>query len=223
MNKPAKPEPKLSVRPVFDQKLTIAESVLAALAGAVCMTFLGATFLLLLVTMIGLGAYISAGTLYSLFFFLGIVGAPILYFEVKKNAWRRTVYNFYDDVLEYQDFRLLTQRRRGRVRLVDIADVYERASLLQARRDLTSIYLLIPGFAAQMTRTLPGICIRDVPEHMNLREKLIDLIEASVRRFQYGDAPPEKKAETPPAPAPEAKTETKTEAGPAAETGTAAT
>ena len=190
MDKPEKIPPLLTVRPVFDPGLTMVESAMAACVGAVVGVFLCGTFVLLLLNIVGLGSFISGGTLFSTFFVLGLALSPALYFEQKKKVYRRTIYNFHADHLDYQDFKFLLQRRRGRVRLRDIRDVYERASPLQARRVLTSVYLLIPGFPSQMQRGMPGMKIPDVPENGALREKIVDLVEDSIRRYHQQPAPP---------------------------------
>jgi hypothetical protein len=192
MDTPAaeKAPPLLSVRPVFDPGLTMVESGLAAIFGGTVVAFVGGTILFLLLGLTGLGRFISAGGLYSTFLVLGLALSPAVYFEIKKAAFRRTVYNFHADILEYRDFRFLLQARRGHVRLRDIRDVYERASPLQSRRALSSIYLVIPNFPSQMQQGVPGIKILDVPESAGLRDKIVDLIEDSLRRYVRGEAPP---------------------------------
>jgi hypothetical protein len=186
MDPAEKSPPILSVRPVFDNGVVMAESGLAAVAGATLGAFLGGTFFFILFNIVGLGRFIQASGLYSTFLVLGLALSPALYFEVKKRAWARTAYNFHADYLEYQDFKFLLQRRRGRVRYRDIRDVYERASPLQSRRVLTSVYIVIPGFPSQMQLGMPGIKMSDLPESANLREKIIDLVEQSNRRYIAG-------------------------------------
>jgi hypothetical protein len=190
MDPAQKAPPLLSARPVFDQGLVIAESAVAAALGATLGAILAGTFFFLLFNLIGLGGFVQAGGLYSTFLVLGLALSPAAYFEIKKRAWARTVYNFHADHLEYQDFKFLLQRRRGRVRYRDIRDVYERASPLQARRVLTSLYILIPGFPSQMQRGMPGIRMSDLPENAGLREKIVDIIEESNRRYIRGDLAP---------------------------------
>ncbi len=107
----------------------------------------------------------SAGTLYDIFFILSLAISPALYYEMKKNAWKRTVFKFFDDYVEYQDFKFLITRRKGRVRLRDITDVYERASILQSRRVLTTVYMAVPSMAVRgnLPNAFFGLKIADVP------------------------------------------------------------
>lgn len=166
------------------------EAVPAGIAGVTVGVFLGATFIFILLNIVGLGRFVSAAALYDIFFILSLALTPALYYEVKKNAWRRTVFRFFDDYLEYQDFKFLITRRRGRVRLRDITDVYERASPLQARRVLTTVYLSIPNMAGpnNIRGAFTGLKIADVPENGGLQERIIELIEDSNRRY-YQPAP----------------------------------
>jgi hypothetical protein len=188
-----KKTPLLTVKPVFDPGLAMMESLPACAAGTVVSVFLGATLIVLLLGALGLGNLIGAGSVYSTFFVLGLAATPALYFEAKKAAYRRTVFHFHADYLEYQDFRFFLNRRRGRVRLRDIDDVLERTSFLQSRRGLSSVYLVIPSFPQRLQGPLPGLKIPDVPDQAGLRDKIIDLIEASDRRA--AETPQDQRAE----------------------------
>jgi hypothetical protein len=175
--------PLLTIKPQFDPALTMVEAIPAGIAGTTIAVFLGGTFFFILLNIIGLGKFMNGGSLYSTFLVLGLALTPAIYYELKKSAYRRTVYHFYEDSLEYQDFKFFLTRRRGRVRLRDITDVTARATFLQSRRTLTTIYLTIPGFSPIVQGILPGLKIMDVPEKGGLQDKILDLVEQSSQRY----------------------------------------
>lgn len=181
--------PLLTLRPAFDPALTMAEAVPVCLVGVLALALLGGTFLFLLLHFIGLGRFISMTPLYVTLLVLGFAFMPAAYYEIKKRAYARTVFHFHADTVEYQYFRWLLFRRRGRTRLRDISDVMESTGFLQERRGLSSLYLVIPSAPWRNRRMLPGIEIRDVPGRKNLRETVITLIE------QYGWARPAEQAQ----------------------------
>jgi hypothetical protein len=174
-----KKPPLLAVRPAFDSTLAAIESVPVGLAGVAASVFLGGTFFFMLFSLLGLGRLVSVGTIYIVFFVLGLALAPALYYELKKAACRRTAWLFHEEYLDYQDFRFFLLRRRGRVRMRDISDVVERTGLLQARRGLSSLHLVIPGFPALAQDGITGLKMIDVPARAGLREKIRDLIEGN--------------------------------------------
>ena len=184
-----KKQPLLVIRPAFHSTPAIVEAVLAGLVGTAVLVFLGATLLSLFFSLLGLGALISLGALFKILLVLGLAGLPPAYYEAKKKAWSRTIYQFHPDHMEYQDFKFLFVRRRGRVRLRDITDVYERANPLQARFMLTSLYFIIPGLPDMIARGISGLHIADVADNASLREKILDLIEASETRRRATPAP----------------------------------
>jgi len=194
----AKTPPLLAVRPRFDSALTTIEAVPIAIACTVAATLLGATFLFMFFNILGMGRLVSAGPLYTIVFILTLALSPALYFEVKKSAYRQTFYNFYPDWLEYQDFRWFLTRRRSRIRLIDINDVFENASILQSRRVLTSLYLAVPGVNQSPRGGFSGLKILDIPENSGLREKVIALIEDSTKRYYAAAQAPAGVPVTPP-------------------------
>lgn len=186
----SKAPPLLSLRPKFDPGLTVVESIPLGLVGAVTLTFLVGTPIFILLSLIGLSAFISLSAFYGLFFVLGLALCPAAYYEAKKFAYKNTFYHFYEDWLEYQDFKFFLIKRRNRVRLRNVSDVFESASPLQARRVLASIYVAVPGMdiMAQSRGGFSGLKIIDIPENSGLREKIIDLVEESVRRYYQAPA-----------------------------------
>src|SRR5262245_29722056 len=108
-----KAPPLLAIRPKFDHALTMVEAVPAGIAGGAVGTFLLATFLFIVLNMIGLGRFVSVGGLYGLLFVLGLALTPAAYYEIKKFAYKNTFYAFYEDWLEYQDFKFFITKRRG--------------------------------------------------------------------------------------------------------------
>jgi hypothetical protein len=199
----AKTPPLFALRSRFDQALTLVEAAPAGVVGAVFSAFVAGTAVYILLSIIGLGRFLSVEGVLGLFFVLGFALSPAAYYEIKKFAYKNTFYAFYDDWLEYQEFRFFVTRRRGRVRLRDIRDVYERASPLQARRTLTSLYLAVPGMnpAAERQGGFSGLKILDVPENSGARDKIVELIEASAARAQAQAQTPAPAAPPPPPPA----------------------
>lgn len=193
-----KQAPRLSVRPVFDPGLVTVEAGVAGVAGAAVSFFLLATFFFILIILLGLNRVVPAGFLYGFFFLLGGLGAPVLYFELKKKAHAKTVYNFYDDYFEYQNFEFYITKRRRRVRYIDVTDVNEHANVFQTRRLLTSVYIEVPRMARQQRSGFAGVKISDVPERLDLADKITALIEEGQRRY-YTAAPAEKNIPAAPA------------------------
>ena len=183
MTAPEKPKPVLPVRPQFDIGLVMVESVLAGIAGAAVGFFGLGIFLYLFVIILGLGNLFSAGFVFGTCFVVGLVGMPPLFFELKKTAYRRTIFHFYDSYFEFQDFKFFLTRRRQRVRYSDITDVYERATSLQHRRVLTSVYIEVPKMASGPRGGFAGVKIPDVHESGDLRSKVVALIEAASQKI----------------------------------------
>lgn len=176
-----KPAPLLTVKPFFDPTLATLEALPICAAATATVTLIGCTLIVFLIHFVGLGGLISVGALYGTFFVLSLALTPAFYFEIKKSAYRRTVFHFHADRIEYQDFRFFFYRRRGRIRLKDIENVLERASFLQLRKGLTSLYLVIPGFPYVSTSGMPaGLKIPDVREESHLRDRLIEMIEKTL-------------------------------------------
>jgi hypothetical protein len=193
----AKKKPIFAIKPTFDKPLVACEAALAALGGIVICVFLLATFVFIIFNIIGLGSIAGSG-LYHLFFFIGLIASPVLYFELKRTAYRRTVYLFYDDYMEYQDFRFLLTRRRGRLRYEEISDVYENAGMMQSRRLLTTVYVVVPGMPTGMARNTPGafngVKIPDVPENGGYADRIIAIVQA----YMQGGIVPQSPATQPP-------------------------
>lgn len=188
-----KKQPLLTVRPHFDQGLVTVQALIFTSVGFVLMTMIGGTLFYILLHMIGIGRFFSGGHIYGLFLIGSLVVLPPLFFEVKKKAYARTFFRFYDDYLEYQYFQFLISPRRGRVRYRDIDDVMQAGGALQAQRMLTSILILIPGFNRH-PRAFSGLKIDDVPQKLDLMPRILDLIEDSeyraIARMSGATVPP---------------------------------
>ena len=173
-------QPLLTIRPHFDQGLVILQAVLFTAAAFLLVTIIGGTLFYILLQLIGLG-FISPGYVYGLFLVASIVVLPSVFFELKKKAYSRTFFRFYDDYLEFQYFQFMLSQRRGRVRYRDVADVVQAGGALQSQRMLTSILIMVPGMNYN-PRAFSGVKIDDVPQKLDLMPKILDLIENSEYR-----------------------------------------
>lgn len=171
-----KKTPLLSVRPEFNQTLTALECLPVAIVGAFMATLICGTFLLVIISFIGLGAIISGGMIFFTLLALSLAAIPPLFYEIKRQAYRKTIYNFHDDYLEFQNFRFHFNKNRGRVRYADIVNVAQRANVLQGRLGLATIYLYVPGMM-QSGRAFSGIIMRDIPDNAKAGSRIMDLIE----------------------------------------------
>ena len=172
-------QPLLTIRPHFDQGLVTLQAVLFTAAAFLLVTIIGGTLFYILLMLIGLG--ISAGYVYGLFLVASLVVLPPLFFELKKKAYSRTFFRFYDDYLEFQYFQFMLSQRRGRVRYRDVSDVVQAGGALQSQRMLTSILIMVPGMNYN-PRAFSGVKIDDVPQKLDLMHKIMELIEKSEYR-----------------------------------------
>jgi hypothetical protein len=173
-----KRRPILSVRPYFDTALAMVQAVIFTAVAFLPFTMIGGTLVYLLFNLIGLGGFISAGAVYGFFLLVAIVGLPAVYFEVRKRAYQRTVYNFYDDYIDFQYFHFLINRRRGRLRYEDVTDITQQAGALQEQRRLTNIYLYAPALGYMRQRGIPGIIMPDLPLSRGYMNQIMNLFEA---------------------------------------------
>ncbi|TAL28206.1 MAG: hypothetical protein EPN97_15240 [Alphaproteobacteria bacterium] len=189
-----KRRPILTVRPKFDSGLAMAEALVVTLGGFIVTTVVLGTFFFILLSLIGLGRHISASGIYGFFFGLSVLGIPPLFYEVKKRAFQRTIYNFYDDYMDFQYFHYYINRRRGRVRYADIADIAQHASALQEHQRLTTIYLYVPGMGMGRRGAFAGLRLTDLPQAKDYMTKVMDIIE---QRQPVLQAPPDAGAAAP--------------------------
>jgi hypothetical protein len=176
-----KKQPLLTVRPHFDQGLVTVQALLFTAVTFLLVTMIGGTLFYILLHLIGIGRFFNAGHIYGLFLIGSLVVSPPLFFEVKKKAYARTFFRFYEDYLEYQYFQFLISPRRGRVRYRDIDDVMQAGGALQSQRMLTNILIAVPGLNRH-PRAFSGLKIEDVPQKLDLMPRILDLIEDSEYR-----------------------------------------
>ncbi len=179
-----KKTPLLTVRSQFSSLLATLESLGATLVGTAALTFIGGTIFLALAALTGLSKIISGGSIYMTLAVLGIVVLPPIYYEIKRGAYRRTIYNFYDDYLEFQHFQFLVNRRVGRIGYREITSVAEHANFVQEHEKLTTVYLVVPSMRYQSRGAFSGIKISDVARAEQLTGKILDLIDQSHSRVQ---------------------------------------
>jgi hypothetical protein len=185
-----KRRPILSVRPKFDAGLTVVEALIVTLGGFIITTIFFGTFFLILFSVLGLGRHISAGGIYSFFFGVSLLGIPPLYYEVKKRAFQRTIYNFYDDYMDFQYFHWHINRRRGRVRYGEIRDIAQHASALQEHQRLITIFLYVPGMAMGRRGGFSGVKLADLPQSKDYMTKIMDIFEGRAAQVAAAQAAP---------------------------------
>lgn len=173
--------PILTIRPLFDQGLVTVQAVLFAVVAVLPVTVIVGTVLFMLFGLLGLGRFIDAGYLYGLILVIGIVGLPPLFFEMKKKAYGRTVFHFFEDHADYQHMPFFMGLRRSRLRYRDIADVRMEGQMLQEQRRLTNIVIYVPSMAPN-PRAFGGVKIPDVPISQDYMIRIMDLIEKSEMR-----------------------------------------
>jgi hypothetical protein len=176
-----KKQPVLTVRPHFDQGLVTVQALLFTAVAFLLVTVIGGTLFFILLHLVGIGRFFSAGHIYGLFLVGSLVVLPPLFFEIKKKAWGRTFFRFYEDYLEYQYFQFLISPHRGRVRYRDVDDVLQAGGALQNQRMLTTILISVPGMNRH-PRAFSGLRIEDVPQKLDLMPRILDLIENSEYR-----------------------------------------
>lgn len=171
-----KKAPLLSLRPQFDPGLAMVQALGVTVAGTVVLTVAGGTLFYVLIMIFGLGRFVPAGWVYGLFFVGSLVVLPPYFYELKKRAYLRTVYNFYEDYVDFQSFKFYLNPRRGRVRYRDIADIVQQASTLQDQRRLTNIYLSVPSMGLGRSG-FSGVQISDVPVAAGHATRIMDIVE----------------------------------------------
>jgi len=171
-----KKRPYLSIRPQFDPGLAMVQSLIVTAVGFLAVTVVGGIFTLLLFAIIGLN--VNATNIFGFFMLLGLAGIPPVFYELKKRALQRTLYNFYEDYIDFQYFHWYLNRRRGRIWYRDIADITQHASALQEHQRLTSIYLFVPGLASQQGR-FSGVKMEDLPQAKGYLTKVMDVVQFS--------------------------------------------
>lgn len=176
-----KKAPILTIRPLFDQGLTTVQAVLFTAVAVLPATIIVGTLLFVLFGLIGLGSFINASYLYGLILVAGIVCLPPVFFEMKKKAYGRTVFHFFEDHVDYQHMPFYLSLRRSRLRYRDITDVRMEGQMLQEQRRLTNIMIYVPSMAPS-PRAFGGIKIPDVPMSQDYMMRIMDLIESSENR-----------------------------------------
>lgn len=176
-----KRQPLLTIRPHFDQGLVTVQAVTFTAGAFLPLTIIAGTILYVLLHLIGIGRFFGAGYIYGLFLVGSLVVLPPLFFELKRKAYSRTFYRFFEDYVDCQYYRFLVSPRRERVRYRDVSDVMQAGGALQSQRMLTSIHIVVPGMSRH-PNAMGGISIDDVPQRLDLMPKILDLIEQSEYR-----------------------------------------
>lgn len=187
-----KQKPLFSVKPKFIPKVVMMQALFYGFFGALFLTVVGGLLLSLLTMMLGLLGKISVGKIFWGCFLLGIIGIPLLYYEIRRKNAAATRFDFYDDRLNFSYFsgRFLN-RKQGRLYYRDIVDVVQNTSFLQGLGNLKTIELHAPASAYyEPGQKFVGIAIEDVPMGTGIAEKILaalDKIHAEYREVWAAD------------------------------------
>ncbi len=177
MSEQPKPQPIFSLRPVFDDTITKVQCVGVSIIGMTVVTLVVGTLLYLLLSIIGLGGIIRPGWVYGLLILASVVALPALFYEAKRRAYAATAYHFYEDHMEYQDFKYYVTRQRGRIFYAGVTDATQKANFLQEQKHLTTITLYVPELREQQPRSFPGLKLVDITQTQDYLANIIALIE----------------------------------------------
>lgn len=173
-----KKRPLLSIRPHFDPGLTMVQSLMVTALGFLVVTVAAGFVTYILFALVGLDRYFGLFGVFGFYMVVSIAGLPPLYYELKKRAFQRTLYNFYEDYMDFQYFHWYLNRRRGRVWYRDIADVTQHASALEEHQRLTTIYLYVPNMAGgNGQRGFAGLKLEDLQQSKGYLTKVMDVLE----------------------------------------------
>ena len=179
-----KKRPYLAVRPQFDPGLAMVQSIFITVASFFLLTLAGGIVTAIFFMMIGL-SFVPLKGIFGFYMLLSLAGTPPLFYELKKRALQRTLYNFYEDYVDFQYFQFYLNRRRGRVWYRDIGDITQHASALQEHQRLTTIFLYVPGLSSYGQRGFSGIKMEDLPQARGYLTKVMDIVQFSIT----GDMP----------------------------------
>lgn len=176
-----KKRPILSIRPHFDPGLAMVQAIMVTAVGFIVVTAAGSIFTYIILSLILPAKFVKFGFILQFFLLISIAGIPPLFYEIKKRALQRTLYNFHADYLEFQFFHFYVNRRRGRLWYHDIADVTQHASFLQEHQRLTTIFLYAPSMLGVYGRRgYPGIKIEDLQQSKGYLNKVMDVVDMSL-------------------------------------------
>ncbi len=172
-----KPQPVFSLRPVFDDTIAKIQCAGVAFVGMTVVTLVLGTLLYLVLSIIGLGGIIRPGWVYGLLILASVVVLPPLFYEAKRRAYAATVYHFYEDRLEFQNFKYFLTRQRARIFYAAVSDAFQKANVMQEQKHLTTITLYVPELREQQPRSFPGIRLVDISQTQDYLTNIIALIE----------------------------------------------
>jgi hypothetical protein len=183
-----KQKPLFSVKPKFIPKVVMMQSLFYGFFGALFLTVIGGLLLSLLTMMLGFLGKIAIGKIFWGCFLLGIIGIPILYYEIRRKNAAATRFDFFEDRLSFSYFsgRFLN-RKQGRLYYRDIVDVVQNTSFLQGLGNLKTIELHAPASAYyEPGQKFVGIAIEDVPMGTGIAEKILEALDKV--HAEYRDA-----------------------------------
>lgn len=176
-----KKRPILSIRPHFDPGLAMVQSIMVTAVGFIVVTAVGSILTYIILSLILPAKFVKFGVILQFFMLISIAGIPPLFYEIKKRALQRTLYNFHVDYLEFQFFHFYINRRRGRLWYQDIADITQHASFLQEHQRLTTIFLYAPSMLGIYGRRgYPGLKMEDLPQSKGYLNKVMDVVDMSL-------------------------------------------
>jgi len=174
-----KQKSNFAVQPNFIPSVMVVKSFTYGLVGAICLTFGGGIFLMLLLTLLGLSSFMSIGKIFTGLFLLGFICIPIIYYEIKRKNVRATYFRFYDDWVDFSYFSgWLLNRKKGRLYYTDITDMVQNSNFFQRFGNLKTIELHAPNTSFyERGQNFVGIVMEDILIGKGDGEKIQDLLQ----------------------------------------------
>ncbi len=166
---------KLSLRPVFIPWVTIAATIpvqlFFTLWGGIFFGGMSIPFLMLF-------GIKEKNPFYSFLFFglLFFVGIPIIVYIAKRKTYEMTVYDFYDDHLEYYEGFWTVEKKS--INYDRITEISLRSGIIQKKYGLGTIFLSTPatGYSSR-GRARSGIALYDIPNAESVYIEIKKLIK----------------------------------------------
>lgn len=169
-------KPLLAVRPAFVSQLVMWQALPWILGGTLALTTVGGTALWLICVLLGLKNVISPGTPYFICLIAGLAGIAPLYYELRRRIAQKSFCRFFSDRVEYEIFGSFFRHHAGRIFYRDIADMRQRADILQQRYSLKTIYLSVPDIGWS-DRGFSGLKLEDLPAGKGIGKRIQTLLD----------------------------------------------
>ena len=181
----------LKFRPVYPREPSWAEAAQVAVIGTVLLTIFGGTLFLILLAITGLDHFIPYWLMPTMCFLAGAVGLPPWYNEMKRRAYKKSYYAFYEDRVEFEWHPVLffQEQVRDKLYYYDIENIGQRATFWQRQAGLCSIYIFAPVMQNPDRQGFMGLKVLDVPSNKNLQERIEGLVTGTAPELATRPAP----------------------------------